>query len=338
MVKVNIVKEFKGGSMASTFLVDKEGERFIRKVAENKGNLAAKKLKQQWDWLYEFALSEPGGIFPDLSFFVIAKDYSYYDMEYVELPTLRDLIIQEGDYEPGILHDYLRRGSIIARPLPIEAPVTDSYIMDKHIRKMIDRCKDIKQLSIFKDPTILINGVEYKNLLPLLEEITNDNELLKLLRPKKWYRSHGDFTFQNVLTDYDDIVIIDPRGEGPDTIYYDLSKIYQSCHGKYDLLYEGNYRAWQETEGASINYEIFENVELFNDIFNNVKELIPQYYEVEEYWDLITRFYEASHFISMVPFRLKENMQITVICYAIGIEILNKFMEDWENVKNKFKK
>lgn len=341
MSKINIVTEFKGGSMARTFLVKKNDSYFVRKIVNNsQGSLGAKKLFKQWEWISEVGRNAIQ-IFPEVSFFVFTKDYCYYDMEFINMPTLRDLLIKsEKMIDTNILHKILECGSIIAQPLSsIKPSKTDSYIINKHIRKMIERCECISTLDLYKQDKIIINGREYINLKPLLEEIKNDSLLLKYLRPKRWYLSHGDFTFQNVLTNLIDIKIIDPRGEVTDSVYYDISKIYQSCHGKYDLLYEGNYRAYYtEGEVPKVNYVIYQHVEKFDTIFKIMRELIPQYYKLEdERWEMIAKFYEASHFISMTPFRLKENPQITFICYAIGIQILNEFMEEWKNVRTKLK-
>jgi thiamine kinase-like enzyme len=336
MSKIDIIKEFRGGSMARTFLVKKNDSYRVRKIVNNsQGSLGAEKLFKQWEWIFEVERNAPQ-IFPSVSFFVFTKDFCYYDMEFINMPTLRDLLIQNEEMiDTNILHKFLEYGSIIAQPLSIESPKTDSYIMDKHIRKMIERCQGISALDLYKRDKIIINGKEYTNLKPLLNEIKNDSLLLEYLRPKCWYLSHGDFTFQNVLTNFIEIKIIDPRGEGPDSVYYDLAKIYQSCHGKYDLLYDGNYKAYYiEGEVPKVDYVIYKHVDKFDKIFKIIRELIPQYYKLyDKHWEMITKFYEASHFLSMTPFRLKENPQITVICYAIGIQLLNEFMEEWKNVK-----
>lgn len=333
MIKVNIVKEFKGGSMARTFLIKKNGDFFVRKVVENNIPLGKEKLKDQWEWQYKFSQQIPN-IFPKVSMFVVGKDYSYYDMEYIKLPTLRDIVIEEKGYDTASIRSYLYYGSIIAQPLNIDGPKTDSYVMDKHLRKMQQRCESVKHFNIYNEPYIYINGKKYKNVSKIIGEIEQDTELLEFLRPKKWYRSHGDFTLQNVLTDNYDIRVIDPRGEDKDSIYYDLSKIFQSVHGKYDLIYDGNYEVWGSYDSNLVSYNIIENEELFNDLYETIKKLIPQYYKLEdENWETITKFYEASHFISMFPFRFIENKGTDILCYAIGVEILNEFMEEYYETK-----
>ena len=332
-MKATVLKEFKGGSMARTFLIKKGDMKIVRKVASTKDGLGAEKLRSQWDWIFNFE-GRDSDMLPDVNFFVSSSDLAYYDMEYIEMDTFRDLLIKEDDIDGMILHDILSAGSKIATPLQINMSSSYSYVIEKHLDKMVERCKDLKPYDFYKVKTLYINNKPYKNLNQLIQEIADDKLLMEYLRPKCWFRSHGDFTFQNVLADEYEVKVIDPRGEGPDSIYYDISKLYQSCHGKYDLLYEGNYTAWTDGKTDTINYKINENVEKFEKIFEQLRELIPQYYELhDEHWELITKFYEASHFISMTPFRLKENGAITAICYAIGIQILNEVLEEWNNVK-----
>jgi thiamine kinase-like enzyme len=338
MGKVNILKEFKGGSMARTFLVDKYGQKYVRKIAANdKDGLGIEKLYKQWKWQFDFCRNDEPGVMPDTSFFVFGKDSGYYDMEYVELGTFLDLLLNEEDIDGMILHDILKAGSLIAKPVD-EEPKHD-YLLVNHLQKMVKRTQSLQPYEFYKHDSIDINGKSCQNLHRILEFIVNEPGLIKLLSPKKLYRSHGDFTFQNILADEYDLVVIDPRGEGADSIYYDISKLYQSCHGKYDLLFDGNYRVWSDGYTDVINYEILDGVEKFNAIYDELRELIPQYYEIEdEHWELITKFYEASHFISMTPFRLKENGNITAVCYAIGIELLNEVVEEYLNVKSELKK
>lgn len=335
MSNFEVVKKFKGGSMARTLLIKVDDKMVVRKIANNNEDLASEKLRKQWEWLYDFC-KDNEGIFPNVSFFTVEEDISYYDMEYIELPTLRDLILKEKSYSKLTLMRYLMRGKIIADES--DETVDKSYILKHHIEKMLKRCEKIKRMPIFYMDVISINGQLYRNLLPLLKQIKKDKQLLDLLTPKKLYRSHGDFTFQNILCNHGDMYVIDPRGEGNDSIYYDISKILQSCHGKYDLLYKDNYEAWLGSrELANINYKIFENEDLFDEIYKDMKKLIPEFYGDKidkDNWELIAKFYEASHFISMVPFRLKENMAATLICYAIGVEILNEVVKEWEEIKN----
>jgi hypothetical protein len=332
MANVKFLKEFRGGSMARTYLIGKQGNRYVRKIASNNGELAGLKLKSQYDWIADFNRKYPD-ILPKVSFFVIDKETCHYDMEHIEMGTFRDYLMTSPGYDSTLVHDILNYGSVIASVDTKHKEKKEDYIKNKHLNKMIDRCEIIKDHPIYTSDYLTVNGKKLKNIKALVSEIAGNKNLMDLLKPKKWYRSHGDFTFQNILTDEEEVRIIDPRGEGPDSVYYDISKIFQSCHGKYDLLVPGNYqiKAQQYPDGeVTVDYKILNGVEKMDNVFEQVKDLIPDYYKIEdEHWEIITKFFEGSHFISMTPFRAKENTEITFVCYAIGIQILNEMLEEF---------
>jgi hypothetical protein len=340
-LKAKIIKQFKGGSMAETFFIVKDKQAYVRKIVNTKNNdiLGLEKLKNQFEWMKIFNYYSPESIFPQVNLFVIEKDKAYYDMEYLDMPTLKDTFIEKDleHFHLEALSNMVALGAKIALESETYDGNKDTYIKEKHLDKMVERCEKIKDHSLFEEDYLIINGRKLKNLRLLIEEISNDQDFLNFLRPEKWYRSHGDFTFQNVLSDGWDMKVIDPRGEGPDSIYYDISKIFQSCHGKYDLIYDGNYIVNSDyffEEYHRVDYFIRGNVEKFNTLYEMAQIVIPQYYDVGLNWEIAAKFFEASHFISMVPFRLKENFDSMQICYCIGIEILNQVMEEWKNVQN----
>lgn len=340
--KAVVKQQFHGGSMAKTYLMEKYGTKFVRKYAFAKDKHGIDKLKSQWQWLFDFQQSN-AMFFPKVSFFTHNKESAYYDMEYVEQDSLRDMILKEEQMDYYLFDEVVRMLRYISStPSPFHAPIVlDSYIKINHLDKMTLRMGPAIANDWVKSPLININGKHNHNLLHILDKIENDKVLMKFLRPKagEMVRSHGDYTFQNMLTDGNDITLIDPRGEGPDSIYYDISKLFQSCHGMYDLLVEKNYNAQFERSDDnefSITYKIYDHTDKMEAIYESFLELIPEVLNLEEDWKLKALFYEASHFISMFPFRLKENIEITLLCYAKGIEILNEFWEEWLNVRTKY--
>lgn len=342
--KARIVEEFRGGSMAKTFLIEKNDELFVRKIAENsEDGLGAEKLMEQWRWIVEFNIQCPD-ILPDVNFFVLGQDNCYYDMQYFDMIQLREALL-EHDEEPELIDQLIqttvRIGGLIAQPSTIYQNSMSDYIEQKHLQKMIERCKSISHLGIGTTEYISVNGHKLKNVGLIIAEILKDKDLYELLSPKQWYLSHGDFTLQNILTDGQFVKIIDPRGEGPDSLYYDISKLYQSCHGKYDLLTENNFECKYNLKSTipSIRYKIFSHVEEMDKIFKKIKMLIPVFYKIDDpRWDLIARFFEGSHFISMMPFRIKESEELALTCYGIGVTILNDVLEEWQVVKRQYQR
>lgn len=333
--KVKYLKQFKGGSMAKTFLIEKENQQYVRKEVEDKSGLGLSKLEKQADWIIDLE-QEVAQSFPDVVEKNFGDSFGYYHMTYHEMPSFRDYLIEAGEVNDDIrriLKEIISYGAKIARE---EISNTDlsSYVKKSHIDKMLQRCEMVTQKddifnSFFDAPFLVINGKKYSNFKEITSTILNNKDLMNLLSPKQMYRSHGDFTFQNVLTDGQEFKIIDPRGEGEDHLYYDISKLFQSSSSKYDLFTEGNYVVDYSLNDNSINYKILENESLFNDTLNVIKEEIPKAFPVEKEWELIALFYEASHLVAMAPFRYEENLPFTLACYAIGVAQLNKIVEMW---------
>lgn len=340
MTKVKIVERLDGGSMADTFLIEKNSELYVRKIAENNDPLGAPKLKEQWDWLQNNDITVRS-LFPKTFPFVIEKEKSYFDMECISLPSLKDIFLDDISFEDiansNILGVIAEAGATIAKSKKIKVNKNNLYILKNHIEKMADRIEPLAQFNILKSEEIIVNSNKVKNLSQLIEEIINNEFIMNMLQVDSFYRSHGDYTFQNILSDGMNFRVIDPRGKDFDSIYYDISKIFQSCHGKYDLLYEGNFEIDYFDESTPIiNYTILNNEEKFNLIYEFIQNEIEKFYSgmIDKNWRTITKFYEASHFISMAPFRMKENYKLALLCYSIGVKILNEFLEECKVIEN----
>lgn len=343
LVKPNerYIKQFKGGSMAKTFLIVKDGKMYVRKEVGDKSGLGLNKLEKQADWILDLE-PEVAETFPKITTKDFGSDFGYYDMTYHDMPSFRDYLIETGEVNDDIrriIKEIIAYGAKIASKEEESTKSNDVYIIKSHIDKMEQRCGIVAEKDeIFKrfflnSPTIRVNGELCFNYYPIRDLILKRFDLLDALKPKKWHRSHGDFTFQNILTDGKNFKIIDPRGEGEDSLFYDISKLFQSCVGKYDLFTEGNYSVDYSLNDYSINYEIKKHEALFDEVFEVIREEIPKAFDLEEEWEIIALFYEASHFIAMAPFRYKENLSFALACYAIGVKKLNEVLIKWNNLK-----
>lgn len=330
------IKQFKGGSMAKTFLIEKNEELFVRKEVEDKSGLGLDKLEKQADWILSLE-SEVSKSFPDIVEKDFGTDFGYYDMTFHDMPSFRDYLIEVGEVNDDIrriIKEIVDYGAKISIKEEDNGKNKANYVFQSHIDKMYQRCEMVTHQnevfhSFFHAPKLLINGELCLNYFQVVGLIQKKIELMEILSPKKWHRSHGDFTFQNVLTDGKNFKIIDPRGEGEDSVYYDLSKLFQSSNSKYDLFTEGNYDVNYSLNDYSIDYEIKKHESLFDEVFEVLKEEIPKAFSLEKEWEMITLFYEASHMIAMAPFRYEENLEFTLACYAIGVKQLNDVLNMW---------
>ena len=92
--KVEYLKQFKGGSMAKTFLIKKDDNLYVRKEVEDESSLGLKKLEKQVDWILERE-DEVAEIFPKVIEKNFGEKFGYYDMTYHRLPSFKDYLIKQ---------------------------------------------------------------------------------------------------------------------------------------------------------------------------------------------------------------------------------------------------
>ena len=93
--KVEYLKQFKGGSMAKTFLIKKGENLYVRKEVEDESSLGLKKLEKQVDWILELE-DEVAEIFPKVIEKNFGEKFGYYDMTYHQMPSFKDYLIEKG--------------------------------------------------------------------------------------------------------------------------------------------------------------------------------------------------------------------------------------------------
>lgn len=115
---------------------------------------------------------------------------------------------------------------------------------------------------------------------------------------------HGDLCFSNILCNIDDdfMIFIDPKGFATKNEmwinpYYDIAKLSHSICGKYDFINYKKYSIRNDREKAVINIkaDISQSIELFKKyLFNN------------GYDYKLTRIFEISLFLSMLPMHIDD--------------------------------
>jgi hypothetical protein len=208
----------------------------IRKSSEQKD-----KLEKEVNF-YKYAPSDIKNLMPSL--FGHSEDYSWYEIEYIDAPTLgREYILNSIPSETWeLIFSYLDR--FLIKYIDRSAESGPGQLYDVLINKAINRSNQIEDpvlRSIFFDGCT-INGKPY---LPLNSLLRGKSEILFRV-PLTVGLLHGDLCFSNIL--YGDggkiIKFIDPRGgftepaiDGPTV--YDIAKIAQSVVGGYEqLLYK----------------------------------------------------------------------------------------------------
>lgn len=150
--------------------------------------------------------------------------------------------------------------------------------------------------------------------------------LNKALRHSSEHRlviGHGDPCFSNILYSKTNqcLKLIDPRGaDSTDGLYtdpyYDLAKLSHSIHGGYDFINQGRF-------DISVDESLRPKLTIENPSPLWAGELFDQQIERDGFDPYLTRLYEASLFISMLPLHMDRPRK--VLGFALrGAEILDQ--------------
>ena len=139
---------------------------------------------------------------------------------------------------------------------------------------------------------------------------------------------HGDFCFSNILYDDDTRImrLIDPKGALTEADlwtdpYYDIAKLSHSICGLYDYIISGQY-----------NIELNQSMQFELDIpFDNVeyKKLFYSNLERNGFHCGLTRLYEASLFLSMLPLHIDHPHKVLAFL-LIALKIMNEVESEWK--------
>ena len=173
--------------------------------------------------------------------------------------------------------------------------------------KVMQRIQMLKETDIYPKIALYleniksIGNIKYNNLddifnhyLSLYKKISKKDNLLKLVI------GHGDLCFSNILYNYSTnyMKFIDTKGAGDieelyTNPYYDLAKLSHSICGLYDFFNADLFT-------ININQQLKINLSL---VYDNTyfKNIFKQVLEENGYDYIVTRLYEASLFLSMLP-------------------------------------
>lgn len=340
-----ISSRLKGGSYSRTFKFQKDDLWFVRKEAFGEGRA---KLIKEINWLLGLK-GEVKSYFPQVLNFDVESDLVFYEMPFYEMPTLTQWILDEGMDAAtiirklnSILSFYL--GQLITHRQQI--PPAD-YIEKFLIQKIRDRIAETQRKAplVFTDliaaETLVINGKQYKNILPLLDKITSDSKILTILQPPFLTLIHGDLHLDNILINFktDQFILLDSRGDHVGDPVYDVAKILHTIVGKYDIL---NYDLHQTTikkQTGKITVKLtYPTTHPIWKVYKSLEEQVPimlkNFYLSDNIRsqdpNLLQRlaFTHAALFASDMPFHLKgdNREERAVAIYITGVILLNKFM------------
>ena len=324
---INIIQKLKGGSFSTTYLLENDNKKIIKKyiIKTNEDIEHYYKLKRQCDDLKRFNYY-CNNIVPNILNEVDTSFDYYYDMNYLENYEQLNMFNSTIQKKVTIcVLDKLNKNIYCYKKELNEyekKKFMDDYLNNKIYCKLDKFEKSCNIMDyLINSNQIQINGDKYYGLRRILKEINVYNYSPNFLCP-----IHGDLTYENILYNYsnDDIKLIDMEGsQYVDTPLFDLGKLFQSVVSQYEV--------WSNLDNIILDDNI-NNLKCNDTYFNNDKDisfLLEKFKTVLmiDNIELINKygiFYMGNIFIRFIPFRLKVNKNQGIFALIMAIVWFNK--------------
>lgn len=292
--------KLKGGSLSSTYLIQKNNKKFIRKTVsliENR-EYGYVRWYSQLKKLQRCNTEFPK-LFPKILGVSCEKDTAYFDLEYMngysDLYTIfsgRDLSEHELKKINYALWNAFKEIHRIDY-----APNSGSallYFKEEVEQKLIDANKFVEFNKFYNYGTYELNGEIVHGINNFKNELENFFKEMNLISEEC---IHGNPTLENTLYSFVDdmVVFVDPYEESIiDSKFLDYSMVLQSSHSLYEYFNNQSInvkesKVWCDNIQPSVNFE------KFNELFTS--ELIEP--KTKKMIDVL----EATQFIRMLPFK-----------------------------------
>ena len=334
--KVSLVRFFKGGSNAVTLLATNgSGELFVKKMVPPE---YAHRLKNQHDWLAERAdhrqlvtvLREEH-----------AEDHYAIDLEY--RPSSEPLFeyvhensLAESAAKLAEVWDYMYSQVYRVGPLEQRPDLRDEYVTERFVLRVRAAAESHPALRrALKSQRIVLNGREMDNFDRVLRRIQATEAAwtdLATFQPST--HIHGDLTVDNILVDLPtrDVLVIDPSDDnqlrGP---VIDFARHMQSLAYGYEFLNEDEDPVvlGARPDGVpEITYRDARSARYAELAEFVTTEVMPRRLSPAEQRSVL--FHVGLFYGRMLTHRVAINPGTVLKYYAVCIQALNRFMEQYE--------
>jgi hypothetical protein len=292
--------KLKGGSLSSTYFVEEDDKKFIRKCVSltKDREYGYVRWYSQLKKLQRFESDLPG-LFPKILNVSYDGDEAYFDLEYLKnYQNISEILLDKSlaEYEvEKIYHAFVTGLRAIHKISYAPNPGAPLLYFKEEVEQKLNDARKFQVFNQFYE----LGTYEYDNriihgLSNYLDELTNYFTELKLDSEE---HIHGNPTLENTMysiTD-DKVVFIDPYEESIiDTKFLDYAMVLQSSRSYYEIYNEGLVTYEDEMPKMKMDDAIPEPLKYFNYLFqNNIKE------EDRKLVDIL----EATQFIRMLPFK-----------------------------------
>ncbi|MDR2763386.1 MAG: flippase-like domain-containing protein [Planctomycetaceae bacterium] len=320
---ISIVKDYSGGSNATTLLIEKDKNiRCFRKYAFCD---AASKLRLQADWL-----KERQGILSLPKILSCRNDDSLFSYD---MPFESDAI---NFFDAIHRYDLQSCWTLLQRILnDVDQNLHKPNLCrqsDEHLQKYIDE-KCIKNLETIKNhPSIIdllrydrlfINGRAYKNL-QYFDEVLSRENLLRVFSSDACSNIHGDLTVENIIfapNRKERYYLIDPNHVNVhNSPVLDYAKLLQSFHFGYEFLIrlsDGDCL----TKDNQITFPALRSL-AYECLYQKYKAFLFQKFDVDQVQSIY--YHEIIHYLRLTPYKLEKFPQRAAIFFATFIQLLDE--------------
>lgn len=304
----NFLKFITGGFEARYFNSLNGDEYTVTKSSENKN-----KIKSEYKFYY-FLPDEMKQWFVQPYNYFETNNYASYTMERLNMTDIAirwvHSAITINEFEQ-MLHKIFYFLNIRKRR-EINKEQYFNQIQKLYINKVEERIKLLKNYDEFK---LYDNYISYSTKYQSIDELVDEYKFIlkSILETTKVSYieviGHGDLCFSNMLYNKDTMTLklIDTKGAlNEEDIwtnpYYDLAKLSHSICGRYDFFNNGMYEI-KLNESMKFELELeFDN--------SNYKKIFKKFLMDNEFDYKLTRIYEVSLFLSMLPLHIDNTKKV----------------------------
>lgn len=322
-----ILKQFTGGSLSGTFLMECSGEEFVRKTI----SLTENREYGFFRWYSQLKrLQRLGALFPGvfprvLRYGKIGKQ-AYFDIEYIKDAQSGFTFLANNPEEKEVKAFFTAliktMDTLHAKKRPSCTEALELYVYEE-IERPLEICKKdpvFREFSAYK--TIVFNGKEVPSMLT---QIKKAYQLAARYFENPWECStHGNLTLENTLwvPNKGRVWFIDPYEENVlDTVHNEYSQLLQSCNSYYELY--NSKHAIVEGNTVKLHVDPQPGIDSFN---KQLWKLMRERFTPKDL--IIIRLYEVSQFTRMLPFKLHAAKEKMVFFYALASARFHELLEE----------
>ena len=191
----------------------------------------------------------------------------------------------------------------------VDAAKAKDVADDLYLKKLLSRMEELKKLPAYAQfDSLIAMGTKYENIDAIVAHYKELYDKVTKAFPekeKKLVVGHGDLCFSNILYSREAnlLKLIDPKGALAEEDlytdpYYDLAKLSHSICGCYDFFNSGLYQITMDRD-MQIRLTVDTDPQPYIDIFK-------KYLKEKGYSYTKVRLYEASLFLSMLPYHMDQ--------------------------------